>query len=62
MRFQEKMRLSWRKGTFKVPDILGITRISETESTNDLAKEGFQKNGVLWHCFVSDSQTRGRGS
>jgi hypothetical protein len=35
------MRLSWRKGTFKVPDILGITLISETESTNDLAKEEF---------------------
>lgn len=44
-----------------MPDILGITRISETGSTNDLAKEDFQKKGVLWHCFVADSQTRGRG-
>lgn len=44
-----------------MPDILGITRISETESTNDLAKKDFQKKGVLWHCFVADSQTRGRG-
>ncbi len=51
----------WRKKSKKVPDIRKITWISETGSTNDLAKENFQKRGVLWHCFVADSQTRGRG-
>ena len=51
----------WRKKAKKVPDIQEITWISETGSTNDLAKEDFQKKGRLWHCFVADSQTRGRG-
>jgi 4-hydroxythreonine-4-phosphate dehydrogenase len=55
------MRLSWRKKPKKMPDIRKITWISETASTNDLAKEDFQKKGTLWHCFVADSQTRGRG-
>ena len=36
------MRLSWRKISKKVPDIQRITWISETGSTNDLAKEDFQ--------------------
>jgi 4-hydroxythreonine-4-phosphate dehydrogenase len=61
MKLQEGMRLSWRKKAEKVPDIRKITWISETGSTNDLAREDFQKRGILWHCFVADSQTRGRG-
>jgi 4-hydroxythreonine-4-phosphate dehydrogenase len=61
MKLQEGMRLSWRKKAKKVPNIREITWTSETGSTNDLAQENFQKRGVLWHCFVADSQTRGRG-
>jgi len=44
-----------------VPDIREITWVSETGSTNDLARENFQKRGILWRCFVAGSQTRGRG-
>lgn len=50
-----------KKQAQKICDIHEITRISETSSTNDLAKENFQKNGWLWHCFAADAQTRGRG-
>ena len=53
--------MSWRKKPKKMPDIRKITWISETGSTNDLAKKDFQKKGTLWHCFVANSQTRGRG-
>ena len=61
MKLQERMKWSWRKKAKKVPDIMEITRVSETGSTNDLARENFQKMGALWHCFVADSQIRGRG-
>ncbi len=44
-----------------MPAIQRITWISETASTNDLARDDFLKKGRLWHCFVADSQTRGRG-
>jgi len=37
-------RLFWRKKAKKVPDIREITWISETGSTNDLAKENFSLN------------------
>jgi len=44
-----------------MPDIQRITWISETGSTNDLARDDFLETGRLWHCFVADSQTKGRG-
>ncbi|MBW2164219.1 MAG: hypothetical protein JRF43_07220 [Deltaproteobacteria bacterium] len=44
MKLQEETRLFWRKKAKKVPDIREITWISETGSTNDLAKENFSLN------------------
>ena len=42
-------------------NIQRITWIPETGSTNDLARDDFLEKGTLWHCFVADSQTNGRG-